>query len=101
MLSSRCIWMEMNLGDMFPGMVDLLQHLGLACRTPKEEASADPEDCILVPWFLSKSPESLECWPKHPPQDEVSNFYHSRNSPYPVIPTLIKGLFLLSNYEQL
>ena len=51
--------MEMELGDMFDGMVNLLEHFGLACKLP----SVDPDrQQILVPWFLDKVPEDISQW---------------------------------------
>jgi len=42
---------------MFLQMIELLHHLGLACRLPSE----DPEELnLLVPWFLSEYPDAVE-----------------------------------------
>lgn len=55
---NRCLWEEVNLEeDMFLQMVELLHHLGLACRLPSE----DPEELnLLVPWFLSEYPDAVQ-----------------------------------------
>lgn len=55
---NRCLWEEVNLDEnMFLQMVELLHHLGLACRLP----SADPDELnLLVPWFLSEYPDAVE-----------------------------------------
>ena len=55
---NRCLWEDVSLDDnMFLQMVELLHHLGLACRLSSE----DPEELnLLVPWFLSEYPDAVE-----------------------------------------
>jgi len=54
---------------MFLQMVELLQHLGLACRlTDAEELS------LLVPWFLSEFPDAVEGFSENLSADQVCVF---------------------------
>lgn len=59
----------MDLDDnMFLQMVELLHHLGLACRLP----SGDPDELnLLVPWFLSEYPDAVEGLSGSPSEDQV------------------------------
>lgn len=53
---------------MFLQMVELLHHLGLACRLPSE----DPEELdLLVPWFLSEYPDAVEGFSESLSEDQV------------------------------
>jgi len=52
---------------MFLQMVELLHHLGLACRLP-----SDPEELnLLVPWFLSEYPDAVEGFSESLSEDQV------------------------------
>ena len=65
----RCLWDEINLDDdMFPQMVELLHHLGLACRLPSDGSD---EINLLVPWFLSEYPDAVEGLLDTLPEDQV------------------------------
>lgn len=49
-------------------MVELLHHLGLACRLPSD----DPEELnLLVPWFLSEYPDAVEGFSESLSADQV------------------------------
>lgn len=64
----RCLWHEMNLDDdMFPQMVELLHHLGLACPMPPDGSD---ERSLLVPWFLREFPEAVDAMPDTLPEDQ-------------------------------
>jgi len=53
---------------MFLQMVELLHHLGLACRLP----SKDPEELnLLVPWFLSEYPDAVQSFSESLSEDQV------------------------------
>lgn len=53
---------------MFLQMIELLHHLGLACRLPSE----DPEELyLLVPWFLSEYPDAVEGFSESLSEDQV------------------------------
>lgn len=53
---------------MFLQMVELLHHLGLACRL----RSKDPEELnLLVPWFLSEYPDAVEGFSESLSADQV------------------------------
>ena len=59
----------MNLDDdMFPQMVELLHHLGLACPMPPDGSD---ERSLLVPWFLREFPEAVDAMPDTLPEDQV------------------------------
>lgn len=56
---------------MFLQMVELLHHLGLACRLPSD----DPDELnLLVPWFLSEYPDAVEGLSESLSPDQVSVF---------------------------
>lgn len=65
----RCLWAEIELDEaMFLQMVELLHHLGLACRLPTD----DPDNFnLLVPWFLTDYPEGVEGLSENLTDDEV------------------------------
>lgn len=53
---------------MFLQMVELLHHLGLACRLPTD----DPDNFdLLVPWFLTDYPDEVEGLSENLTDDEV------------------------------
>ena len=54
----RCLWAEIELDEaMFLQMVELLHHLGLACRLSTD----DPDNFnLLFPWFLTDYPDAVE-----------------------------------------
>lgn len=66
---NSCLWEEIKLDEnMFVQMVELLHHLGLACRLPSE----DPDDLnLLVPWFLSEYPGAVEGLSENLSTDQV------------------------------
>ena len=53
---------------MFPQMVELLHHLGLACQLPSDD-SGKPN--LLVPWFLIEYPDAVEALLESLPDDQV------------------------------
>lgn len=54
----RCLWAEIELEEaMFLQMVELLHHLGLACRLPSDDAD---NFNLLVPWFLTDYSSAVE-----------------------------------------
>lgn len=65
----RCLWDEINLDEeMFPHMVELLHHLGLACQMPSD-GSGEPN--LLVPWFLIEYPDAVEAFSESLLDDQV------------------------------
>ena len=54
--------------DIFPQMVALLHHLGLAC--PMHSDNSD-ESNLLVPWFLNDYPEPAQLMSTSLPKDQV------------------------------
>ncbi|XP_022795821.1 malignant fibrous histiocytoma-amplified sequence 1 homolog [Stylophora pistillata] len=54
----RCLWAEIELEEaMFLQMVELLHHLGLACRLPSDDAD---NFNLFVPWFLTDYSSAVE-----------------------------------------
>ena len=67
----------MKLSDeMFLDMVQLLQYLGLACFLSPSEDDYPEKFKLLVPWFLGRYPESLECLPTAMPEGQVLVLFH-------------------------
>lgn len=54
---------------MFPQMVELLHHLGLACHMPQ----ADDQVSLLVPWFLTEYSDAVEALSESLPEDQVKS----------------------------
>lgn len=53
---------------MFLQMVELLHHLGLACRLPSVDSD---EFNLLVPWFLTDYPNAVEGFSESLTDDQV------------------------------
>ena len=53
---------------MFPEMVELLHHLGLACQMPLDGSG---EQNLLVPWFLTEYPDAVKALSESLPDDQV------------------------------
>ena len=62
---------------MFPQMVELLYHLGLACRLPSDGSG---ELNLLVPWFLTEYPDAVQGLLETLPEDQVQCVFNSVTS---------------------